>query len=141
MVKFSFAYLVQNEELYSRKSNKKPSKNNGNMKAAIIDKIGKMMAEAMKEAICENEHNAYIDHSAGDFYFTVEVNEDDEIVVEVLNNETDKTDYPNVIAAIKAAIPDWSDVADDMRDEWQEMDEWQRNGFKDAADYYRWRYC
>lgn len=55
MVKFSFAYLVKNEELYSRKLNKKPSKNNGNMKAAIIDKIGKMMAEAMKEAICENE--------------------------------------------------------------------------------------
>lgn len=111
------------------------------MKAAFITEIGKKMAEAMKKAICEQEHSAYIDHCAGDFYFTVEVNEDGGIEVEVLNNETDKSDYPNVIAAIKAAIPDWSDVADDMRDEWQEMDEWQRNGFKDAADYYRWRYC
>ena len=51
MVKFSFAYLVKNEELYSRKSNKKPSKNNGNMKAAFINEIGKKMAEAMKEVL------------------------------------------------------------------------------------------
>ena len=29
MVKFSFAYLAKNEELYSTKLNKKPSKNNG----------------------------------------------------------------------------------------------------------------
>lgn len=141
MVKFPFAYLVKNEELYSRKLNKKPSKINENMKATFINEIGKKMTEAMKGAICEYEHNAYIDYSAGDFYFTVEKYENDEIEVEVLNNETHKTDYPNVIAAIKAAIPDWSDVADEVRDEWQEMDEWQRNGFRDAADYYSWRYC
>jgi hypothetical protein len=114
MVKFSFAYLAKNEELYSTKLNKKPSKNNGNMKAEFINEIGKKMTEAMKEAIFEGEHQAYIDHESGDFYITVEANEHDEVHIDILNKETDKSSYPNVAEAIRASIPSWSDKVEEI---------------------------
>ena len=106
------------------------------MKALFIEEIGKKMEAAMKSYISENEHSAYIDHEAGDFYFTVETNEDDEVEVTVLNVETDKENYPRIIEAITAAIPCWSDVADKVKDE-DDTDEWNEHGFRNAEDYWR----
>ena len=93
------------------------------MKPLFIQEIAKKMADAIKGAIEDGMNEAYIDHEAGDFFFTVETDENDTTKVTVINNETDRTDYPNVISAIRNAVPDWNDILDEVCEDCFETEE------------------
>ena len=64
--------------------------------------------------------------------------------VEINAYDTDGSNKGSIgIALGKAvfdAIPEWSDIEKEVSDNNNE-DEWDAHGFRDEADYLRWRYC
>lgn len=60
---------------------------------------------------------------------------DKEIVV--INEKHEDRDYPNLEEFLTANTLDWDDIEPQVEEEY---DEWNEHGFRDAQDYYNYRY-
>ena len=110
----------------------------------LFKEIENELYEAIKDAICDDRKSACVDYyckNEGNL-IEIEVFSDGRITVDFYIGELGKNekDYPNIREGIEIECPDWDDVEDDVRREYIEEDEWESHGFKDAADYYHWRY-
>lgn len=73
------------------------------------------------------------------YYFS----SDRDTYVEVENEDYQDRAYENVCEWLEARLDRESTLAElkERAIQWEEeMDEWERHGFRDAADYYRYRY-
>ena len=106
----------------------------------FLKQMARMMDDAIREAISEGDNHACITYSANDFDIDVDTDVHDDIEVIIVPVDEDKYEkpYPNVLEAILQVMPEWEDVEQQCRRE--NEDEWQAHGFRDASDYYQWRY-
>lgn len=105
----------------------------------VLKKLKEEMTEAVRESKKEFIETAAVDFKCpGGAVVTVEMREDGSTNVEIASTDGEKEerDYPNVVDKIRRAVPDWEDVTVEPEPSY---DEWNEHGFRDAADYYRWR--
>ncbi len=98
------------------------------------------MDDAIREALDDEAIEATIqyDYDGGTIEITTDWHGNTEVMVVPDDENKYEQDYSNVIDAILAVIPEWEDVRQQCLRE--QEDEWQSHGFRDAADYYHWRY-
>ena len=76
--------------------------------------------------------------------------DDSELEVELFSNNTVKVyiyhcdennerKCPNIVDYIETNTPDWKDLSSAYDEAAVEYDEWQEHGFRDEADYWRWK--
>lgn len=111
-----------------------------NLNHKFIQNIKKEMEDAIYEAISNCETYASVVYCTD--YGEIEAYTDihDEKDVMVANNDEDKFEriYINITDAILEVIPDWGVIR--CKFDKNNEDEWQAHGFRDAADYYKWKY-
>lgn len=104
----------------------------------LIQEIADKMEEAIQEAKYEEERECCIEHYLNDgswIEIASENNDYYDIHFYPADDEKDEKTLPNLAEAIYDAMPDWDDIEVEY-----EYDEWNEHGFRDAADYYHWRY-
>lgn len=109
------------------------------MRYKFLDEIQGEIYDAIEEAkrdCCDHCHVSYEfdDGSAIELY----LEDSDYMNAEFFPaGSLENKSYPNVESAIYALDADWDNVEVESEPEY---DEWQEHGFRDAADYYHWRY-
>ena len=104
----------------------------------LIGTIYDKMCEAIKEAKCDDSNTAYIElYMEDNSRIEIESECSDYYDVHFFSAPDDEEEkyLPNLLDAINKKLPDWDDVEVEG-----EYDEWNEHGFRDAADYYHWRY-
>jgi hypothetical protein len=107
----------------------------------LIEKIADKMYDAIEDAKCDDRSSCYICHEFDDGS-SIEIESENSsyrycynITFYPADEEREGREYPNLQKALDKAMPDWDDVEIE-----REYDEWNEHGFRDAADYYHWRY-
>lgn len=104
----------------------------------LIKEIADKMYKAIQEAKYEDNNKVYIDCWFEDgswIEISSENNDYYDIHFYPANDEEDEKNLPNFEKALYDAMPNWDDVEIEP-----EYDEWNEHRFRDAADYYKWRY-
>lgn len=109
----------------------------------LIYKCAEAILEAMYEEFCETSSGEFaratatVDTPAGCIEIYTDSNNEAEVIV---YHNGEERESPRLEAAIKDAIPGWNE----SREQWEQdnpfEDEWTSHGFRDEADYNRWRY-
>lgn len=98
------------------------------------------LCQACKDAISDEETTAYYIYESK--YTDLEVSffrDGKEPEIRIVNTEYNQRTYPNLKQAVMDSIPNWGDMEKELAKECY-YDEWDEHGFRDAADYNRWRY-
>jgi hypothetical protein len=109
------------------------------MKYKFLDEIQKKIYDAIEEAKRDCCDHTYVSYEFDDGS-AIELSLEDS---DYMNAECfpagslEKKSYPNVESAIYALDANWDNVEVESEPEY---DEWNEHGFRDAADYYHWRY-
>lgn len=61
-------------------------------------------------------------------------------VEEAFNAKNQYKYYGNIAEWLEANLCDWSEIEKAHEDDMRPYDYWDEHGFRDAADYYHWRY-
>lgn len=101
--------------------------------------------ESTREAIVNAlNYDPEADHAYGcvefndDCYVEVRIDERESLELTIYHSSDDnERPLPNVRQYIMDNIVSWEEVYNDWADD--DMDEWQANGFRDEADYWRYR--
>ena len=101
--------------------------------------ITRLMEDAIREALSDEEKEATIEYpyNGGYIEITTDWRGNTEVMVVSDEEEKEERDYSNVIDAILVVVPEWNDVVEQVKRE--NEDEWQAHGFRDAADYWHWK--
>lgn len=111
------------------------------MEHKFIDELREGLQRDMEASMAYNgsrvaEFTKYTD--AGEI--TVRVDRFDDVWCGVWHEKTDEQVESAVIAkAVRAELPTWNDVEEEYIREMSES-EWERNGFRNASDYYEYKY-
>lgn len=110
----------------------------------IFKEIKIELHDAIKDAILEDNDSTYIEYYLDDDDSIIEVETfcDGKLIINFYPKDMDvnEKDYPNIREGIEAIAPDWDDISEEIRNEEEELDEWQSHGFRDASDYYNWKF-
>ena len=111
-----------------------------NINHQALKSIAQDMDAAIREAIQSDETTANLIYEHDGFCIEIEANIYDDTYITVTSYNDDKIGqpYPNVEDAIREVLPSWDDVRAQL--EYECEDEWQAHGFRNAADYYNYRY-
>lgn len=115
----------------------------------FLNDIYTKVVDEMTEIVC-NDDKRYIEvcwydktkRGSGDIY--VSINENDEVNVFVVHSTCEEdvdTRLTNIIEAVKGVVPTWDEIVEQCKEDAIWADEWQRNGFRNAADYNHYRYA
>lgn len=105
------------------------------------------LTERMSEAFSDRFNGEY---TTGGILADVHLDDESFLEVEIFANNTvdvyiyhrdeaNKRACPNVEKYIQDNMPSWRDYVDEYNDSCQPYDEWQEHGFRDEADYWRWK--
>lgn len=108
-----------------------------------IDKINESLAEAYFDQRNDGENPKSV---VGYYQF----GDDSELEVELFRNNTVKVyiyhcdennerECPNIVDYIEANTYNWEELSDAYDEAAVEYDEWQSHGFRDEADFWRWK--
>ena len=102
----------------------------------LIKEIADKMEEAIKEAKMEDKIECNIDYwFEDDSWIEISSENNDYYDIHFFTPDEDEKDLPNFEKALYDAMPNWDDIEIEP-----EYDEWNEHGFRNAADYYHWRY-
>ena len=104
----------------------------------ILDSIGKTMYERIHDSIVDEQHWVEVEFETDTLLVEVFADSSEYSEVNITLYDGRIRDYKNIKEAIIQCVPAWSDVESDVR--YESADEFQQRGFRDAADYYEWRF-
>lgn len=105
----------------------------------FLDAIVEGLEELMYEAVCsDDERSVVMEHDSDAGMASVSVDASGDVLAMVYHYDTGE-EYPAdwLAAAVRPWLPSWDDVEDEARE--NSMSVWERNGFRDAADFWRWK--
>lgn len=113
------------------------------MRKELFKKCCEAVRDAIWNKLCDEGADArdaecWVSTEQGEI--TIEVDCRGNNVIEVYHDNNSERPCPRLVAAINDELPVWEDVEKEFKEDCEE-DEWTLHGFRDAADYYNWRYC
>lgn len=107
------------------------------LKKLIKECCDTLQEEVMQE-IQADDYSATVTTESGDIYLSLSDGVMNYILtVEIVHNDNEH-ESPNLEAFLEKHIDlDWDAVTDAWRE--ASMDEWQAHGFRDEADFWRWK--
>lgn len=75
-------------------------------------------------------------------YIEITLKNSNDVKVRIVHRDedTNSRECPNVISYIEDNLPSWAEFWDEFLENNRPWDEWTEHGFRDAADYYHYRY-
>lgn len=105
----------------------------------FLTELQEQIYDAIENAKMEGDNKCYVTYEFDDeSAIELELQDVDSMTVECFPaGSKEKKHYPNVEKAVYALDTNWDNVEVELETEY---DEWNEHGFRDAADYYHWRY-
>lgn len=110
------------------------------MKHKFINEIVEQLEESMYEVVREDEYPFEAEYilETDDGTITVWMDKFDDVRASVWHDKDgEEYDCPIIAEAVKEQLCTWSEIEDEVREDG--MDEYQRNGFASAADFWHWK--
>lgn len=103
----------------------------------FLEDIREKAREGIENAIESGNSHVSVSYDTESLGFIdVCIEKNGAVSVYVVHDDERERRHPRIIEAVIEVVPDWRDIEMEMSD----YDEWNEHGFRDAADYYRWRY-